>query len=161
MKKSLIFGGIVSCIPLFALDGEEVFSIVIKSLIGIFIVLFVINIFFLRSQYLFSKSMQLNNKTKEISNIWIWTQLIPLWNFIAILFTLIKLDEHYNEYILENNLLNSSSIIQYNKTWGWIWYIGSILTFIIPFAGLVSLIGLIGFWIHISKVRKSLQSIKN
>ena len=161
MKKSFILGGILSCLPLFAVNGEDTVFAAFGLVVVAFIVMFAITIFFLISQSSFAKSMRLKNRDKETSGIWIWTQLIPIWNFIAIPVTLIKLNEQFNTYILENNLLNSSTIKSYNNTWGWVWYIGSVVSIFIPFAGLISFIGVIGFWIHISNIRKSLITIRN
>lgn len=161
MKKSFILGGILSCLPLFAGNGEDTVFAAFGLVVVAFIVMFAITIFFLISQSSFAKSMRLKNRDKETSSIWIWTQLIPIWNFIAIPVTLIKLNEQFNTYILENDLLNSSTIKSYNNTWGWVWYIGSVVSIFIPFAGLISFIGVIGFWIHISNIRKSLITIRN
>lgn len=188
MKKAIILGGITLGLPLLAedsssidsfkksLDFFETLGIDLKSILlfyGIFVVIsLVINILFLRSVSSFAKSMKLSNSLKETSAVWIWTQLIPMWNYVAIPVSFIKLNEQYKEYVLENS---STEVKTFKPIWGWSYYISLILIIVssflevlIPtlflirhFLWLVCSIGFIGFWVHISKVRKSIVTSSN
>lgn len=159
MKKSFfILSSIFATLPLMADDGGAILAMLGVGFI-VFAIMFAITVFFLISQSAFAKAMNVSNELKRTSSVWIWTQLIPIWSLIAIPVTLIKLNEQFNLYVSENNL--STELVSYNNTWGWVWYIGSIVSFFIPLAGLISLVGVIGFWIHISKVRKSLLISRN
>lgn len=154
MKKFFIFGGLLSSLPMMASNSENLLFAGFGLIAVVLIVTVVLNILFLMAQSAFAKSMKLANKDKETSSVWIWTQLIPLWNLVAIPITLLKINEQYKTYVLENDSLQVES---YSSTWGWVWYISSILSIFFPILGLVSLVGLIGFWIHVSKVRKSIE----
>lgn len=161
MKKFFfILGSIFVTLPLLASDESALFAIIGVSF-AMFAIMFIITIFFLISQSAFAKAMKVDNELKQTSPVWIWTQLIPIWSLVAIPVTLIKLNEQFNLYINENNLSTEYNLKPYNNTWGWVWYIGSIVSFIFPLAALVSFVGVIGFWIHISNVRKSLIIIKH
>lgn len=157
MKKIFVFGGLLSCLPMMASNSENLLFAGFGLIAVVLIVTVVLNILFLMAQSAFAKSMKLANKDKETSSVWIWTQLIPLWNLVAIPITLLKINEQYKTYVLENDSLQVES---YSSTWGWVWYISSILSIFFPILGLVSLVGLIGFWIHVSKVKKSIEANK-
>lgn len=158
MKKSLLKVLLLSIFstPLFASEGGGIMA-VLGMVVIVGIVMLLVTIFFLLSQSSFAKAMKTQNETKNTSAIWIWTQLIPIWSLVAIPVTLIKLNEQFNLYISENNLESNTSIKTYNNTWGWVWFIGSVISLFLPIAGLISLVGVIGFWIHINGVKKSLE----
>lgn len=156
MKKSFVFFGLLSCVPMLASNSDDSFVQILGFMAVAFIIIVAINIFFLMAQSAFAKSMKLTNREKETSIVWIWTQLIPLWNLVAIPITLLKLNEQYKTYVLEND---SSNIKPFNVAIGWAWYISSILAIFIPSLGTGVILGvLIYFWIHISKVRKSIEA---
>jgi heme/copper-type cytochrome/quinol oxidase subunit 2 len=136
-------------------DNADAMAAVGGILIGFYLVLLVITIFFLLSQSAFAKSMETSNPMNNTGAVWIWTQLIPLWSLIAIPVTLMKLNAQFKAYMSEHNL-QPNDVKAYNNTWGWVWYGGMIGSFIIPFLGIVALVGLIGFWFHISSVKNSL-----
>jgi heme/copper-type cytochrome/quinol oxidase subunit 2 len=129
--------------------------------VGIFLIYVIVTIMFLLSQSKFAKSMKTSNEMKNTSGVWIWTQLIPLWSFIAIPVTLMKLNEQFRIYTEENNLENKVELKQYNNTWGWVWFGGSVLSILFQPLAIIAFIGLIGFWIHISGVKKSLVNFQN
>ena len=119
-------------------------------------VMLIVEIFFLAAQHSFVKTIRVANPTLNTSPVWIWTQLIPIWSFVAIPVTLIKIDKQFSAFVQENRL-DESQIKFYSNTWGWVWYIGSVLSIFIPIMGLVSLAGVIGFWVHINGVKKSVN----
>ncbi len=90
---------------------------------------------------------------KEINSLWIWTQIIPVWSFVAIPITLIKINKQVKAYLKENNLENT-----YKPSYGWIWFLTSIIS--LPFSPflIISLISFILFYKHLGKVEKSLKS---
>lgn len=143
------------------MNAEETLGTAMGIGFGIIAIYFLITILFLLSQSSFAKAMKTKNEMKNTSGVWIWTQLIPIWSLIAIPITLIKLNEQFRVFSEENELTNSTEIKQYNNTWGWIWFGGSLLAIFVPFFGIVALIGIIGFWIHISGVKNNLLSFKN
>lgn len=55
----------------------------------------VVTILFLLAQSKFVKSMNTSNEFNNTSAAWIWTQLIPIWNFVAIPVTLLKINKQY------------------------------------------------------------------
>lgn len=147
--------------PMFASDdAANAIGMVSAMMLFFFLLWLVVNIMFLLTQSKFAKSMQTSNEQKNTSAVWIWTQLIPLWAFIAIPVTLMKLNEQFKLYMVENDLNGNPSVKEYNNTWGWVWFGGSVLSLIIPFAGLIGLVGVIGFWIHIAGVKNSLVLAK-
>ncbi|MDY0328057.1 MAG: hypothetical protein RBR07_07400 [Arcobacteraceae bacterium] len=155
-----IFRGLVLSLgmitPLFANAEEESLGMVMGLFVFILGLWLLVNVLFLLTQSKFAKTMKVQNWEKNTSPVWIWTQLIPIWSFIAIPVTLIKLNEQFKLYMSENNLNDNPMIKQYNNTWGWVWFGGSVLSLIIPFAGLIGFVGVIGFWIHIAGVKNSL-----
>ena len=157
--KKLMLTTLIST-PLLASDSEGVFAALGIAFV-VFAIMFLITIFFLLSQSAFAKSMQTSDQSKNTSRVWIWTQLIPIWSLVAIPVTLIKLNEQFRVFISENSLGFDNSIKLYNNVWGWVWFFGTLVSLFIPFAGLISIIGVIGFWIHINGVRKSLLRVNN
>jgi hypothetical protein len=103
--------------------------------------------------------MRTSDPMNNTSGVWIWTQLIPLWALIAIPVTLMKLNSQFQAYINENKL-QPHEVKPYNNTWGWVWFGGMIGSLVFPLLGIVALVGLIGFWVHISGVKNSLLAKK-
>ncbi len=120
-----------------------------------FMIVFILPIIlFFSSQVKLAKTMRTSDIEMNTGSGWIWTQIIPLWSLVATPVTLIKLNQQFLVYIEENNL---SPVVKYNNLWGWIWYGGTIASAIIPFAGLIAIVGFIGYWIHVVKVREGLN----
>lgn len=126
---------------------------------SIFVVMLVVNILFLMTQSAFAKTMQTSDPSKNTSAVWIWTQLIPVWSLVAIPVTLMKLDGQFQAFLQEKGLEGSGMVKPYDKTWGWVWFGGTLASFIFPIAGIIALIGVTGFWVHIAKVKNSLAAI--
>lgn len=131
----------------------------VEAIIGGFFIFFIINliitILFLLSQNAFAKSMITSNPMNNTNGVWIWTQLIPLWNLVAIPVTLLKLNTQFQAFIAEKNL-SYTDIKMYSNLWGWIWYGGMIASWFLPILWIIALVGLIGFWVHISNVKNSI-----
>ena len=140
--------------PLFAITGEE--EMLMTMVFGAVTVYLVVTILFLISQNSFAKEMKVKQKSLNIKSAWIWTQVIPIWSLVAIPVTLIRLNKQFIRYVEENNLQTDSSLKFYTSTWGWIWFGGSIVSIVFQPFIIVSIIGLIGFWMHINSVKKSL-----
>ncbi|AXH13998.1 hypothetical protein CP985_09470 [Malaciobacter mytili LMG 24559] len=92
---------------------------------------------------------------KKINFLWIWTQIIPIWSFVAIPITLIKINKQVKAYLKENNLENT-----YKPSYGWIWFLTSIIS--LPFSPflIISLISFILFYKHLEKVENSLLTLR-
>jgi len=121
-----------------------------------YIGLLAVTVLFLLAQSKFVKSMNTSNEFYNTSVVWIWTQLIPIWNFVAIPVTLSKINKQYQFYVEENKIQSNSNIKPYDSLWGWIWFGGSVGSIFVPLLAIVSLVGIIGFWVHISNVKSSL-----
>lgn len=154
LGKTLLGLGLLAS-PLLADTDGDVMAAVGGAFILFFLVYLAIVIMFLLSQSSFAKAMTTSNPMNNTSGVWIWTQLIPIWSLVAIPVTLLKLNTQFQAYVAENNL-TFNDIKMYSNVWGWIWYGSTIASFIFPLFGLVALIGLIGFWVHISNVKKSI-----
>lgn len=128
------------------------------AVFGIFLVMLAVNVLFLLTQSAFAKKMKTADESKNTSAVWIWTQLIPVWSLVAIPVTLSKLNSQFQTFLREKGLEGNGSIKHYDKTWGWVWFGGTLASFIFPLAGIVALIGVIGFWVHISNVKNSLAA---
>ncbi|QOP42099.1 hypothetical protein [Sulfurimonas marina] len=130
-----------------------------EALLGAMAIFFVINliitILFLLSQSSFAKAMTTSNPMNNTSGVWIWTQLIPFWSLVAIPVTLLKLNTQFQAFVAEKNL-SFTEIKMYSNVWGWIWYGGTIASIFVPVLWVIALVGLIGFWVHISNVKKSI-----
>lgn len=159
-KRSPLFALItlgLSASPLLAYqdDAASAIAMIGGMIIGFYLLLFIIGIFFLISQSAFAKSMQTSNPLNNTNGVWIWTQLIPIWSLIAIPVTLMKLNAQFKAYMNEHNL-QINDVKSYNNTWGWVWFGGIIGSIFFPLLAIVALIGLVGFWFHISSVKNSL-----
>ncbi|MDH4944416.1 hypothetical protein [Sulfurimonas sp. C5] len=141
--------------PLLAGSNNSVIAAMGGVVILFFLVYLALIILFLLSQSSFAKVMTTSNPMNNTSGVWIWTQLIPIWSLVAIPVTLLKLNTQFQAFVAERNL-TFNDIKMYSNVWGWVWYGSSIASFIFPLFGLVALVGLIGFWVHISNVKKSI-----
>ncbi len=141
--------------PLLAGSNNGIMAAIGGAAILFFLVYLAIIILFLLSQSSFAQVMSTSNPMNNTSGVWIWTQLIPIWSLVAIPVTLLKLNTQFQAFVAERNL-TFNDIKMYSNVWGWVWYGGSIASFIFPLFGIVALVGLIGFWVHINNVKKSI-----
>ena len=123
----------------------------------ILIAAIVITIFFLVAQSSFVDTIRTSNPQVNTSKAWIWTQLIPIWSLVAIPVTLVKINAQFQAFVQENNY-TPEDIQYYTNIWGWIWYGANIVSIFFPIVGIVSFVGIIGFWVHMNNVRKSILS---
>ena len=141
---------------LFAGDTKYMYQFIV--VLGMLVVAFILlSIMFLLSQSKFAKTIECSGSI----HIWIWTQIIPIWSLIATPIALIKLDAQYKRYTNEQNISNNPQLVQYKNIWGWVWFGGMILSIGVDFFAIVAIVGFIGYWVHISKVTKSLEAISS
>lgn len=91
-----------------------------------------------------------------IHKAWIWTQLIPIWSFIAFLVLNIKLDAAARAIESKHNL--SFKYITYPSILGWIISLGFFYTWI-PIIGFIAFsVCMIMYWVKISATIKQLNN---
>lgn len=94
----------------------------------------------------------------NISKLWVWTQLIPGWGFIALIVLNIKLSTAVRAIESEFNLPFKD--IGYPATFGWLVIFGALYAWI-PIIGAIALvIFMILFWVKISSTSKQLIQLK-
>ena len=160
--QALAFVLALSCVitsPLLAASSEDL--AIGLSILGLVVIVaaIVITILFLIAQSSLVDTMRTSNPDLNTSKAWIWTQLIPIWALVAIPVTLVKINSQFQAFVQEHNY-TPEDIKFYSSLWGWIWYGANIVSIFIPIVGVVSLIGIIGFWVHINGVRKSILAIQ-
>lgn len=157
-KRNILLGILLSITPLLAYSDqsmEEAINMGVFTIVLIGLLYFGITIMFLVTQSSFAKAIKTTQEHQNTNSIWIWTQLIPIWALIAIPITLIKLNNQFQVFRNENKIDTMNSIKQYSNTWGWVWFGGTVLSIVFQLFAIVALVGFIGFWIHISSVKKS------
>ena len=161
MKALLVLFSLMTLAGNLLAYGDDNTDAVVAGILGFsflfMIAMFVLEIFFLLAQHNFAKTIATSNPELNTSPVWIWTQLIPLWSLIAIPVTLIKLNNQYQAFLIEKGL--SPIELPFKIYWGWIWYGGMVLSIFIPIFGIVSLVGLIGFWIHLNDLTKKTRAM--
>jgi len=95
----------------------------------------------------------------QISKIWVWTQVIPLWGFIALIVFNIKADAAVRS--IENIYNMPFKSIGYPATIGWIVILGILYTWIPVVGALVLIICMIMFWLKVVSTSKQISEIKN
>lgn len=152
----MVFGlSLVVVTPVLAMSDDSGVGAAIGIVAVFFIVGIVVTIFFLLAQSSFVDTIQTSNPLVNTSKVWIWTQLIPIWSLIAIPVTLLKINTQFQVFVQEKGY-TQSDIKYYTSLWGWIWFGGNIASILIPVMGIVSLVGVIGFWVHLNSVKKSI-----
>ena len=131
------------------------------SIIGLLIIVasIVITVLFLKAQSSFVDVIETSNPQLNTSKVWIWTQIIPIWALVAIPVTLLKINTQFQAFVQENNL-GLNDVTYYSNVWGWVWFGANIASIFVPLAGIISFVGIIGFWIHINSVKKSILAYK-
>lgn len=129
-------------------------------LISFLVVYSVIYYFYLKTLINFIKSMKLETSVYETSTVWVWTQVIPLWGFVAFIVFLIKIETQYKFFLIENNNMDNL-IYHYDSKLGW-WLLGTsfVSAFFTPLV-IVSFIILILFWVNIYRTTKSIISFND
>ncbi|ADG92810.1 conserved hypothetical protein [Arcobacter nitrofigilis DSM 7299] len=122
----------------------------------ILVMIALVNIFFILSQVKLVNTLKVSNHTKKISKGWLWSQLIPLWSYLAFMVVLFKIESQFQTYLKETSNEQNDNIKHYSTTWGLVYIAGVGISNYFPLFYIMIPIGFIGFWIHIYKVKKSL-----
>lgn len=93
-----------------------------------------------------------------VSKIWVWTQIIPLWGFVALIVYNIKLDTAVRA--LETQLKLPFKTIAYPATIGWVVILGALYTWIPVVGALVLIISMILFWVKVASTSKQIEALK-
>ena len=100
--------------------------------------------------------LKIDNLKFKTHKLWTWTQVVPIWSFIAQIVAIVKMTDQYKVYIRENNI-KPDAISEYKPLWGWLFVGFSIFSMIIPFLAIIAFIFWIIYWINISSTTKSIQ----
>lgn len=93
-----------------------------------------------------------------VSKVWVWTQIIPIWGFIALVVFNIKADAAVRA--LETKLDLPFKTISYPATIGWIVILGALYVWI-PIVGTLALIiCMVLYWVKVSATSKQIESLK-
>ncbi len=152
---SVVFAVPQEQVPLNSIVSQDVSVIVLIALI---IVFFAVGVLFIISQQKLANSLTNANDTPKIHSAWFWTQLIPLWNIIALLVSQVKVNEQYKIFIQNH----SSESVGYSINMLY-WCLGLSLVGIIPIIGvlssLASMVVFVIFWSKMSKATKQINAI--
>lgn len=147
MKKSITLLSLILLITLVVGGASLVFLVL--SL--------VVTILFIMSQKKLADKFQNINETDKISSVWLWTQLIPLWGYIALVVTAVKLDEQNKIYAKNKGIEKGPFKVSYVY-----WYVGMILASLIPVINIITIVAnlvlFIFVWVNISKSAKALSN---
>ena len=148
---------------LFANNGIGNISpeMLLYTLAGLIILLLITalltSVFFILAQQKLVKRFSLVNDTSRISSLWLWSQLIPIWSYIALIVTANHLKQQDDTFI--NKSQNKEKGSNFKASYSY-WYVGSIVLTMIPsisiIAGLVNMIMFVVVWTNISKSTKFL-----
>lgn len=123
--------------------------------IGIFVIfaaLIVVWIFFIISQNKLINALAAENQTMPVSKVWTWTQIIPIWGLVALAVSIVKIGAQHDAYTEKHGALSKP----YKPTLGWAYLISIIVSGIIPFIGIITLIIWIVYWVNIAGATKSI-----
>lgn len=93
-----------------------------------------------------------------VSKIWVWTQIIPIWGFIALIVFNIKADTAVRA--LESDLKLPFKQIKYPATIGWIVILGVLYAWIPVVGTLALIICMILYWVKVSSTSKQIKELK-
>ena len=135
--------------------SQETLLVIMLVLLLLFLVA---GVMFIVSQQKLATNLTTANGEQKIHGIWFWTQLIPLWNIVALIVTQVKINEQYKIFMHNH----SSQSVGYSITLFY-WYLGLSLVGLVPivgvFASLASMIVFIMFWVKMSKATKQINAI--
>lgn len=122
--------------------------------------LIAITIFYLLSLDKLVKTVRtVDDSFTFISRVWVWTQLIPLWNFVALIVYHVKMTNAIRALELKSELPKGE--IKYPVVLGWFSALGALYSWI-PFIGpLGYLVVWIIYWIKVSSTSKQIINLKN
>lgn len=106
--------------------------------------------------------------TTQISKVWVWTQLIPYWNIVAMVVYHIKMSNAIS-YIEDVQDMPTGSI-NYPIVTGWVYIFTGFLLSILDFLhisnfitiiiGVICVICFIIFWVKVSNTTKAINSLE-
>ena len=130
-----------------------IYIIEISSVVLIF-ASFVISVMFILTQQKLNNVLAEKNEVPKIHGVWFWTQLLPLWSYIALIVVAIKLDEQIKKY--QNNYYKN---LKFKRVTVY-WYVGfTVLNFIPVINILTTILSMILFiiiWSNMSKTTKQI-----
>jgi heme/copper-type cytochrome/quinol oxidase subunit 2 len=155
---------ILAALPAIAMSDEEAAAAGVMTAMGIgflFLIIYIaIVIFFVKAQNRLIDTLEVNNKYIKTGKVWTWTQLIPLWSYVATGVSIAKITNQFDTYVQEKNIqINPSN--QYKPVWGWLFLGFSVAGMIIPLVGFVALAFFIIYWININSVVKSIKNVNS
>ena len=142
------------------LTFETIIYIISALSIIFLIVSFIVSALFIMAQQRLVRNFSRVNKIPQINNIWLWSQLIPIWSYIALVIAANKLNDQNDIYIRSNNKKKGPFKVNYIY-----WYVSLVVLTLIPIlsiiAGLANFIIFILVWANINKASKILIKENN
>ncbi|MBK2256086.1 hypothetical protein IBE51_01595 [Francisella philomiragia] len=135
-----------------SISPETMMLIIQICIVALIITSLIVSVLFILSQQKLAKALVTINSGEQIHPAWLWTQLIPIWSYIALVVTAVKLDEQtklYNQ-THEKKLKFKASLVY--------WYVGLTLLNVVPviniIVGIATIIIFIIIWANITKSTK-------
>lgn len=135
-----------------SISPETMMLIIQICTVALIITSLIVSVLFILSQQKLAKALITVNSGEQIHPAWLWTQLIPIWSYIALVVTAVKLDEQtrlYNQ-THEKKLKFKASLVY--------WYVGLTLLNIVPviniIVGIATIVIFIIIWANITKSTK-------
>ncbi|MBK2266582.1 hypothetical protein [Francisella philomiragia] len=135
-----------------SISPETMMLIIQICIVALIITSLIVSVLFILSQQKLAKALVTVNSGEQIHPAWLWTQLIPIWSYIALVVTAVKLDEQtklYNQ-THEKKLKFKASLVY--------WYVGLTLLNVIPviniIVGIATIVIFIIIWANITKSTK-------
>lgn len=127
-------------------DGEVFAVFAIGGLIAL--MFFIVAILFLRSLDKAVLSVRTENPMTHVSRAWVWTQLIPIWNFVAMIVYHVKMTSAATAFNFDKQLPPSQ--VAYPVVIGWFYVFGFLYSWVPLLGALAMLVFWIIFWVQIS-----------
>ncbi|MBK2295762.1 hypothetical protein IBE33_02360 [Francisella philomiragia] len=135
-----------------SISPETMMLIIQICAVALIITSLIVSVLFILSQQKLAKALVTINSGEQIHPAWLWTQLIPIWSYIALVVTAVKLDEQtklYNQ-THEKKLKFKASLVY--------WYVGLTLLNVVPviniIVGIATIVIFIIIWANITKSTK-------
>ncbi|MBK2258813.1 hypothetical protein [Francisella philomiragia] len=135
-----------------SISPETMMLIIQICIVALIITSLIVSVLFILSQQKLAKALVTINSSEQIHPAWLWTQLIPIWSYIALVVTAVKLDEQtklYNQ-THEKKLKFKASLVY--------WYVGLTLLNVVPviniIVGIATIVIFIIIWANITKSTK-------
>lgn len=135
-----------------SISPETMMLIIQICIVALIITSLIVSVLFILSQQKLAKALITINSGEQIHPAWLWTQLIPIWSYIALVVTAVKLDEQtklYNQ-THEKKLKFKASLVY--------WYVGLTLLNVVPviniIVGIATIVMFIIIWANITKSTK-------